>query len=48
MSVAFPVAAYASTLNPRELHAFVGLPLLKHNPLRAIEVFEAKYRRRAR
>lgn len=48
MSIAFPVATYASTLSPRELNAFVSLHLLKHNPMKAIEVFEAKYRRRAR
>jgi hypothetical protein len=45
MSGRFPIAAYARTLSPRELTAFAALPLLRHNPMRAIRVFE-KYRRR--
>lgn len=44
----FPIAAYARTLSDRQLHAFIHLPLLKHDPLRAIDIFEAKFRRRAR
>lgn len=48
MSERFPIAAYARTLSPRELNAFVSLPSLRYNPLRAIREFETRYRRRAR
>jgi len=48
MSGRFPIAAYASTLSKRELDAFVTLPLLKFDPMRAIRNFEKRYRRRVR
>lgn len=44
----FPIAAYASTLSERQLHAFIHMPLLRHDPLKAIDIFEAKFRRRVR
>lgn len=47
MSSRFPIAAYASTLSNWERDAFVAMPLLRRDPMRAIRVFE-KYRRRAR
>lgn len=44
----FPIATYARTLTPRELNAFIALPLLRHDPLRAIDTFEKRYRRHVR
>lgn len=44
----YPIATYARSLNPRELQVFLGLPMLRFNPLGAIDRFEAKYRRRVR
>lgn len=41
----FPIAAYARTLSKREQDAFAALPLLKHDPMRAIRLFERRRRR---
>lgn len=43
----FPIANYARTLNEQQLKAFLSFPMLRHNPMRAIDMFESKTRHRA-